>query len=280
MNLQIGQEIFYAGQVSGEGCIVGISGDCIDVALTDGRMISGFPIAAAKPEDERQGCRHRVIYTEKMYPLEWVDSIKRFALDTEARKEAEREVEEKAFIEAVAKVKADNPDLSPDFTVNKNIRIMLKKEFPGVKFSVSDPRSPRIKWDDGPTSNQVERIVFRLKAGSFDSMCDMYRTSKSPWTEAFGSVDYIFPSRGHSEPFIRAVISRLTSEYPNATAPTFEQYKSGESLRMTPIGNAEGESYWSWQEIIRREMSEMTWDTLNAPSADSSGQSLACEPGL
>lgn len=58
--------------------------------------------------------------------------------------------------------------------VAKYIRNDLKKNFPGVKFSVkSDYNSVRVSWTDGPAAKQVDAIIKKYAGGSFDSMIDL-----------------------------------------------------------------------------------------------------------
>lgn len=84
--------------------------------------------------------------------------------------------------------------------VAKNIRLMLKKEFPGIKFSVkSDYSSIRIRWTDGPTVKQVEKHVNKFNAGTFDGMTDCQGWEPSAFTDAFGGVRYIFTGRDYSD---------------------------------------------------------------------------------
>lgn len=60
----------------------------------------------------------------------------------------------------------------------KCIRVALRDEFPGVKFSVrtevySMGSSVNIRWTDGPRTKEVERVVNGFSGGGFDGMIDM-----------------------------------------------------------------------------------------------------------
>ena len=62
--------------------------------------------------------------------------------------------------------------------VAKLIRKHLKKEFPGVKFSVRSSRyaggsSIDIRWTDGPTANAVDAITAPFSGARFDGMIDL-----------------------------------------------------------------------------------------------------------
>lgn len=60
----------------------------------------------------------------------------------------------------------------------KLIRAALKREFPGVKFSVrsdtySMGASIRVRWTDGPTSSEVDRVAGVFAGADFDGMVDL-----------------------------------------------------------------------------------------------------------
>lgn len=83
--------------------------------------------------------------------------------------------------------------------VAANLRIELKATFPGIKFSIrSDYNSVRLAWTDGPTTEQVKAITGKYEGGHFDGMDDSYHHSKSPFTEVYGSAQYIFENRAYS----------------------------------------------------------------------------------
>lgn len=62
--------------------------------------------------------------------------------------------------------------------VAKLVRKHLKKEFPGVKFSVRTSRyaggsSVDVSWTDGPTQNTVDAIIRPFSGARFDGMIDL-----------------------------------------------------------------------------------------------------------
>lgn len=64
----------------------------------------------------------------------------------------------------------------------QSIRKDLKAAFPGIKFSVHSSSfsmgdSVRISWTNGPSSEQVHRLVCKYKYGHFDGMTDFYEMS-------------------------------------------------------------------------------------------------------
>ena len=145
----------------------------------------------------------------------------------------------------------------------KNIRIELAKAFPGVKFSVHGKRFSggddiNVSWTDGPTSKQVDAIIQKYSAGSFDGMVDLYSYNHTDWTAAFGDAKYIFASRHYSDTLEAKVIEKLKGEYGSQEAPTVEEYNQGRAWSKTPISRNNGTVglHWSWQSIISRELQQ------------------------
>ena len=63
--------------------------------------------------------------------------------------------------------------------VAKIIRSVLKRDYPGTKFSVTSRSfaggdSVRIQWEDGPTYREIQSIGDRYQSGHFDPMIDLY----------------------------------------------------------------------------------------------------------
>jgi hypothetical protein len=73
-------------------------------------------------------------------------------------------------------------DLNPKTTAVV-LRQVLKKAFPGVKFSIVTNRgsmvsSVRVTWTDGPTRKQVDALAGPFEMGRFDGMTDSYDYDK------------------------------------------------------------------------------------------------------
>ncbi|PCQ44957.1 LPD29 domain-containing protein [Citrobacter freundii] len=119
-------------------------------------------------------------------------------------------------------------------TAVKNIRILLKKHFPGVKFSVRMPHygSVYVSWEDAAPEDKVNAVISRFKHGSFDGMTDCYNYHNNPFNDAFGGVDYISTSRKRSDSLIAEAIEILRKEdgddFPEEV--TVEAYKRGALL--------------------------------------------------
>lgn len=72
------------------------------------------------------------------------------------------------------------------FDTAKKVRKILKKEFPGVKFSVrsdtySMGSSVNVSWTDGPIKSVVEKAIDWMQSAKFDGMSDMKITVGSEW---------------------------------------------------------------------------------------------------
>lgn len=150
----------------------------------------------------------------------------------------------------------------------KNMRIELKAAFPAVKFSVRSERysggdSINVNWTDGPTTEQVENIIKRYRAGSFDGMTDCYNYEHSAWTDAFGDAKYVFANRSYSDKAIESAIRTVKAKYAgNLTDKGISEisvsdYRAGK-LYMVDIMDS-GTDYWSLQSIIHREALRRTW---------------------
>lgn len=73
----------------------------------------------------------------------------------------------------------------------KLVRQALKREFPGVKFSVrsktySGGASIDVSWVDGPTSREVDRVVGVFAGSDFDGMIDL-KISSQHWLNPDGT---------------------------------------------------------------------------------------------
>jgi hypothetical protein len=103
------------------------------------------------------------------------------------------EMTRKAEAEQAEALKSKYSHLIPGAGAAKNIRADLKKNFPGVKFSVRMEHygSINIKWENGPTGEAVEKITDRYVSGYFDGMDDSYHNTHSVFGDVFGSEKYV-----------------------------------------------------------------------------------------
>ncbi len=151
----------------------------------------------------------------------------------------------------------------------RNIRIELKRAFPGVAFSVKSRRfsggnAIDVRWIDGPTSQQVDEIIDRYSAGSFDGMTDCYSYARNAWTDAFGSAKYVHSARDDSDKAIASAIRSVGAQYAanlraaGVPQPTVAGYRSGDYMRVLVVGRDD------LQCLIRQVMSRRTWALAKA----------------
>jgi hypothetical protein len=97
--------------------------------------------------------------------------------------------------------KAMRPKWSNYRLAAENIRRELKRRFPGVKFSVTSKsysmgNSIAVRWTDGPTAGEVEAVVNRHAAGSFNGMEDLYEYDRdNTFGDVFGTAKYVHCER-------------------------------------------------------------------------------------
>lgn len=153
--------------------------------------------------------------------------------------------------------------------VAKEIRKVLKAEFPGQKFSVRSSRysggsSIDVNWTDGPTTKQVDAVVKRFQGADFNGMIDLkeYRdpvllaNADGSYEEVRYGVDYVMTQRRYSdtvEDATKAEIARLagveTFEY-NGRYDVAADRETGELFACT--GQVAPEYYGS--EILHRSL--------------------------
>lgn len=114
----------------------------------------------------------------------------------------------------------------------KNIRILLKKNFNGVKFSVrkQDYTCINVSWTDGPTKDAVEAVIGQFQEGSFDGMVDMYEYNTTSFNRVYGGVKYLFCQRSYSDELIAEAIAQLRKERGETAVPldvSVEDHRKG-----------------------------------------------------
>lgn len=144
----------------------------------------------------------------------------------------------------------------------KNMRIELAAAFPGVKFSVKSRRfsggdAIDVSWVDGPTSAQVDAIIDKYAAGSFNGMDDSYTYCSDAWTVAFGDAKYVGSARRDSDMAVASAIRTVGARYEanlreaGVKLPTVEDWKAGRYAWAKVIGNDDVRDL-IWQTVARR----------------------------
>ena len=239
----VGQIVQYTGDMansSGTGAVVNIRGGnypTYDVALEDGREIRGSYLDGS-----------RWVVTEQIATPELMQSLRAGVTAKAALDEANKKAAAESYAKATERVKAENPHLiqgGGHVIAAKNIRIELKRAFPGVKFSVrgksfSGGDSIDISWTDGPQSLQVERITGKYQQGSFNGMIDLYEYEASPWRDVFGDSKYVHVHRDCSDEMVASVIGRVCRRLGGMDAiPTVEDYRQGRLYMFKQSGGCD-----------------------------------------
>lgn len=92
----------------------------------------------------------------------------------------------------------------------KNLRVELKRAFPGVKFSVTSSSfaggdSISVRWTDGPTSDAVNTIADRYQEADFEPMDDSTSYRDNVFAELFGGAKYVSCSRNITDAVLELV---------------------------------------------------------------------------
>ncbi|MCP1674465.1 hypothetical protein J2T57_001567 [Natronocella acetinitrilica] len=200
----------------------------------------------AIPESVMRGVQWDIL--DEVVSAEAVEAAKASAAAHEAEAAIEGARQRANFEAAVQALRAD-PELAhleqgDDRHSGKlaaaNLRKELRRQFPGVKFSVrkSDYGTIRVDWTDGPTHRQVREITDRHVSASFDGMQDLESPVRTPFNCVFGGAKYIFPQRSYSaeltERAIDAVFKTYAANLDGIARPSAEESVGG-ALRSVAV---------------------------------------------
>lgn len=144
--------------------------------------------------------------------------------------------------------------------MNKEVAKEIRKAlnvFNGVKFSVTCRRggdSVTIRYQDGPTSESVNKLVNCFELGHFNGMNDCYEYSNR--RDDIPQCRYVFVTREYSDTAISSAIASVRAEYGIQETYTADDYHSGKLMNVSAIENARGEQHWSVQSVISRTLSQ------------------------
>lgn len=161
-------------------------------------------LSKAVPESIVRGVQWEIL--DEIATADEISTALKFAMAEDARKRAEKQAAterreaERADYPAQyphLATKADKPDWSDARLAAANIRIELKRDFPGVSFSVrSSHSSVRVGWTDGPTAKAVEAVTGKYQCGDFNGMEDIYEyDADNTFSDVFGGPQYVFQNR-------------------------------------------------------------------------------------
>lgn len=105
-------------------------------------------------------------------------------------------------------------DIKDRILATKNIRIELKELFPKTKFSIksscfSGGDDINVSWVDGPTVEEVNKIINKYEEGHFNGMEDIYEYKEDrSFNNEYGGVKYVFSRRRYTSKFIKLVAKK------------------------------------------------------------------------
>lgn len=235
---QVGQRVRCSLPYCGFGIVVAIKGEqSPETCQTVGRVgVKGGKASLAVvwengsrsesvPETLARGSIQWEVLPEVVSAQEVADALalaektERDAAEAKARAYREYEEEKTKLAEDAAfsgLKRADQCDEYGTKIAATNLRKLLKKQWPSVKFSVRMDRgvsSVRVTWTDGPTVAEVKTLAERFKRGSFDSMTDGYNHHRSPFVDLFGGADYVTCQRDMSDALITQAIEAVWQTY-------------------------------------------------------------------
>ncbi|EMK8420455.1 hypothetical protein V9O75_003636 [Shigella sonnei] len=113
----------------------------------------------------------------------------------------------------------------------KNIRILLKENFKGTKFSVRmrDATCINVCWTDGPTKAEVEEIIKQFQIGTVDSFSECYEYNQTGFNKLYGGIKYLFTERSYTDELITKAIEAVKARYGDRIGPecTVDAYRKG-----------------------------------------------------
>ena len=114
-------------------------------------------------------------------------------------------------------------------TAVQNVRLDLKKNFPGVKFSVTrDYNSISIEWTDGPNIQKVNELVSKFQTGKFDSIDDSYNNEHTEFSKKFKTARWVFTNHSHGNDKCAACIEEVNKIL--GTSFTLTQWLNGDFI--------------------------------------------------
>lgn len=130
------------------------------------------------------------------------------------KEEARLAQEEKARIEKEYSFLTVITDKYDQKIAANNLRNLLKVKFPATKFSVKKDHydSYIVKWEDGPTEQQVDEIVHLFKDKGWDGMTDSSYSIITPFNQRYGGISYISTDRSISQAVLNQELQLLNKE--------------------------------------------------------------------
>lgn len=134
------------------------------------------------------------------------------------------------------------------------IRKELKAAFPETKFSVTSSSfsmgdSVDINWENGPTTEQVDKISKKYQYGHFDGMYDIYEYSNS--RKDIPQSKYVMTQRRTSDD-LRLKVVKVVADAQGHKAPETVEQLSGSLPDNLKYGGC-----WNWYDIAHQVLCKM-----------------------
>jgi hypothetical protein len=133
---------------------------------------------------------------------------KRKADEAEQFRKTNERVEKRAALPKLYPwLKAADGKVSTHALGAANLKTELQREFSRVRFSVKSESyaggdAIRVRWEFGPTTDEVAKFTDKYREGDFDGMTDSYDYNHdNVWPDVFGGAKYVTESRYFSEDF-------------------------------------------------------------------------------
>ena len=153
-----------------------------------------------RPVSKKFGIGFYYAENEPLFSEEVIEeSLKRAELVYKMRDEREKAAEEKSRKNKAELLKRyDFLTPGTDYkTSSGNLRTLLRREFPGTKFSVRKDggNAVYISWKNGPKTEDVDKIASMFEDRHFNGMDDCEEFVSSDFIELFGGLGYVFCER-------------------------------------------------------------------------------------
>lgn len=257
----VGYGVTYCGGMddnAGAGAIVSAepctwAGVRVTVQLEDGRQHT----ATGAQFGDKAGDRYRLDF--KRHGAPYLAQLAAAYAAAKAQRTSAEELEKQNHAAALVRLAAEFPQLKRAEGRNMggklaaiNARILLKENFPGIKFSVkSDFNSLTISWTGGPTDKELNAIIGRFDIGASDTQTDYFYTVSTAFSELFGGAQYVNTYRTHTEQEISAALVVMYGD----NGPSVEDWTSQKQWDAVPHGNCAADFYrdpWAWLSDVRR----------------------------
>ena len=237
----------------------------IDVVFEKGTVSRGIPESIVRGVQWRISDGDLASEEEIQHALAYAELESRRKEKSDKEEAQAKEECRKAFLAAHPELSPVDPKKYDSLTKgSKNLKQELKDAFPKTKFSVrsrsySGGDSIDVNWTDGPTSEEVEKIISKYQEGSFNGMEDIYEYSKTNvWPDVFGGAKYVMGQRHYSnEAYLRAV-AEVEKEWGITLKVSYTSFNSAYIANEDDknVDDAGSARYWSGSQLVNRKLSE------------------------